>query len=203
MKTIELKLYKFDELSDEAKEKAISEYRENNVEYFWVEEWKDSLRKFTDYFGIETDWSVGTSSCSYCDMSRNNFDGEILELSGIRLRTYLLNNYYDIFYERKSYGQYKKRENGKWKYDRYSKIQYIETSCPFTGYCGDEDVISPMRNFIEKPSDNITFQELIGDCLTSWKDGLLADMEYQDSEEFAKEELDQRDYDFTEDGEIY
>jgi hypothetical protein len=49
-KTIEVKLYTFDELSDEVKEKVLDEYRYVNVDYdgwydFVVEDWEEKLEK--------------------------------------------------------------------------------------------------------------------------------------------------------------
>jgi len=201
METKTINVYEFDELSDQAKEYAISNYKDGNDEYFWMDEWSASLKEFAREFGIKHDYAVSPYSYSYCTMKENNFTQEQEELTEIRLRTFILNNFYHILYERKPYGKYEKRENSKWKYDRYSKIQYIETCCPFTGYCGDDDIIHPMREFIKNPY-NITLKELIEDCLEAWKAGIVGDMEYQDSDEFAEDEILSRGITFLETGEI-
>ncbi len=72
MKTIEINLYKFEELSDEAKKKAIQECQEN--EYYLDYEWWDGIYEdattIAGLMGIEIDkiyfngfWSQGDGAC--------------------------------------------------------------------------------------------------------------------------------------------
>ena len=66
MRTIEVKLYKFSELSDKAKERAISDWRNTGDNY---NDWTDdvsSLKAFLDHFRIqERGYSVSPYSYSY------------------------------------------------------------------------------------------------------------------------------------------
>ena len=62
MRTETIAIYSFDELSDKAKDKARSKYREN-CEFFWCDEAKDSINAFCEHFGVKlTQWNVGPYS---------------------------------------------------------------------------------------------------------------------------------------------
>lgn len=204
MRTETITIYKFNELSEEAKQKAISEYKDNTSEFTWTREWLDSLEKGLKNFGAELkDCSIDplNINCSSWRIVNNNTGTD--EMSGQRLRTWLVNNYWGNFYERKHYGEYRKIEKtGKYKYQYYSKCQQIETSCPFTGFCGDEDFMDVFREFLRKP-DSRTFDELLEDATEKLLRGMENDCEYQLSDEFIAEELDANEYEFNEDGRMY
>lgn len=201
MRTISVNLYQFSELSEEGKENAIEKWREKGIEYFWADEAFESLRKFCEEFNMDFH-NASYSQYSIADCRTNNIDDNILELSGIRLRTYILNNHYDILFEPKHYGEYKKNLNSNnWKYKRYSRIQYIETSCPFTGYCGDEDLLTPIRNFIKTPNKS-DFESLLTDCISSWVESANSDCEYQESDEAIIETIEANDYEFDSEGNL-
>ena len=64
------KVYKFSELSDDAKETAINAYRENNLDYEWWEYIYDDTKEIAALMGIEIDniyfsgfWSQGDGAC--------------------------------------------------------------------------------------------------------------------------------------------
>lgn len=76
MKTINV--YQFNELSEEAKEKAVQQYRSSGFEYAWQDESRDSLKAFCDLFNVKvTDYSIGTWGHSYIktDAENNHFRG--------------------------------------------------------------------------------------------------------------------------------
>jgi len=72
MRTIELEVVKFEELSDSAKQNARDWFRQGN-DYFW---WGDSLKsieKFCSEFGVKIKkYEVGTCSYSYMDTNADN-----------------------------------------------------------------------------------------------------------------------------------
>ena len=71
MKTITT--YSFSELSDQAKETAISDYRSKGSEYHWQDENRHSLSAFCALFGVKvTDWSIGTYGHSYIKTDADN-----------------------------------------------------------------------------------------------------------------------------------
>lgn len=198
MKTITVNLYSFNELSEEAKQSAIESYRQTTLEndFSWADEYIGTLKKAIPAFDYTLqDWSIDSLNANAstvkikCDLSN-----EVEELEGNRLRTYLLNNYYNVLFERKHYGEYK---GGKYPY--YSKIQKEITCCPFTGFCGDEDFLQPMRAFINKP-DSRTFTDLINDCIDNLLRALESDCESQLTDEYITETIEANDYTFEIDG---
>jgi hypothetical protein len=196
-RTIRTKIYKFNELSKKAKQTAIDNYLA--IEDFgWIydEAW-ESLKAFSDYFDISMD------SYDYNEPYRSRYsfkkDDTILELSGLRLRTYLLNNYYSLFFERRPYGEYEERDNGKWRYDRYSNCQFRETCCPFTGGCYDDDLLDPMRQFLETPG-NENFKDLLEECLSSLNKSVQGEIEGNSEEDAIADHFEANDYEFTADG---
>lgn len=59
MRTIEIQLFTFPELSDKAKERAIEAYR-YTIDFSWMDESRESIEAFCDAFGVKLrDWSVG------------------------------------------------------------------------------------------------------------------------------------------------
>ena len=78
METIEVVIYTFDELEDEAKEKARTWYRDG-LEYPWFSEAIDSIRAFVKHFGAELkDWQIGGGSGRdyiKTDATNENFRG--------------------------------------------------------------------------------------------------------------------------------
>ena len=62
MKTVEITVYNFDELTDTAKEKAREWYRDG-LEYPWWGDVRKSLNDFAGYFGVRIiEWSLGCGS---------------------------------------------------------------------------------------------------------------------------------------------
>lgn len=76
MKTKEITLYTFDELSDDAKEKALEHFRTVNVDFEWWDAVYDDAERIGAILGVEIDriyfsgfWSQGDGACfdgSYC-----------------------------------------------------------------------------------------------------------------------------------------
>lgn len=77
MRTIEKTVFTFDELSDDAKEKARDWYREGD-EFPWSEEYEVSINAFIDHFGASLkDWDIGPwSPLDYrVEFDNSNFRG--------------------------------------------------------------------------------------------------------------------------------
>ena len=92
MRTIRIKLYKFNELSKNAKQKAIENWRsQNEQDSFYFEEIEGSVKAVIELFNLKT-------GRTWDDIRTSHIDDNILELQGIRLYKYLVNNYYnDLF----------------------------------------------------------------------------------------------------------
>lgn len=163
MKEITIRLYDYDELSDEAKKTALEEWRSKNVEHFWGDEVRDTLKKLEEEFGIEVyGWEYGT--CSYdCGTIRfEHISDDQLALAGERARAFLWNNFgYLVMQPRRKW--YAVNRDGRADYSgavycsgdwknrwRESKVFFDRTydgTCPLTGVCFDNDALDPLACF--------------------------------------------------------
>lgn len=203
MRTETINIYKFSELSQESKEVAIKHYIDNYYKYGypWQYETYGSLAKFCKIFNIKLS-GCEVSINSSVDCSFSNIDENILGLCGIRLRTYLVNNFPKIIYEPKHYRELVK-VGEKYEYQRKSKILKDIANCPLTGYSADHWLIDPLLDFIQKPDPKKSFEELLNSCIYSWEVAASEECEWLESEEYIQEESEANEYEFNEDGTRY
>jgi len=218
MKTIELKIYSFSELSEEAQQKAISNYRNNGIDCQYIyDEAYQTIKKANELFNIKEGRN------SWLVFSLSHIDDNIMNLKGLRLRKYLINNF--ELYKGKFYAaigdnriinhpcikvhKYDMNKGARVSSSNfyYSRIQK-ENSCILTGVCYDDSFLGPMYDFINDyrnfPSANYqTFEDIIQYCFDSLKKDLESEEEYRNSDEAIKEEIEANEYEFTEDGKIY
>lgn len=191
MKTIEINLYKFDELSDEAKQKAYAKWLDSEREFNWGEDYLESLKHGLKHFGFELrKWDIDyyNATHAYIDFvytESNGYCDEEDTLRGVRLWKFL-----------------NRRHMGYWCKYQNMKRGLLDGNCPFTGVCFDESFLDPVREFMEIPED-ISFKELMKECVYKLLKDLKLDYEYQQSYGFFCEEMAANDIDFTEDGNIY
>lgn len=206
MRTIQTTVYKFNELSEEGKQKVIAHIRKTIDTWYIYNEARETVIKFNDNFGTEEGRN------SWLDVCTGHIDDCILELTGVRLRTYLLNNFFKALYTRRYFtlldGNRKHRmcvnhtrRDGTGFSQVYSNIRYNLGGCPLTGVCYDDDILSPFYEFINKP-DTRTFQDLIEEGFTNLKQSIESECEYQYTDEAIIETIEANDYEFTEDGEL-
>jgi hypothetical protein len=78
MEIIEVEIYGFEELDDDAKEKAREWWRQD-LDYPWFSESMDSIKAFAQHFGVTVmDWSLGSGSGRdyiKTDATNSNFRG--------------------------------------------------------------------------------------------------------------------------------
>ena len=77
MEIVEVKIYSFEELSEDAKDTA-RDWLRNGLEYPWWDESKGSIRAFVEHFGGQMlDWSLGERGRDYVktDITPENFRG--------------------------------------------------------------------------------------------------------------------------------
>jgi len=133
---------------------------------------------------IDWDYCSGSSTNVYFPQDDYNSDA-IENLSGARLWKYLQNNYGKI-------------------YSNYTK-SYINTfteSCVFTGFCADDVFLTPIVDFLKTPT-NITFRELIENCVHECIKSGCDDWEYTKSEGAVTEIILENNYEFTADGNLF
>jgi hypothetical protein len=206
MRTKTVTIHTFEELSDDAQQTAIDNWREQAIDFAWNAEWRDSLNAFCDVTGIDAyDWQVGYGG-SYVNWRFDGLEGiEPDDLTGLRLRTWLINNWLPKFRTGKWYSQSWDSKNrildcSKGGKSRYSRIQFEYDNCPLTGYCGDMSLIQPVLNFIAKPDSRTSLADIIEDCLSGWARDWEVDMEYQRSDEYIRDAIESNEYEFYADG---
>ena len=210
MKTIEINLYSFDELSDKAKEKAMNKYYENEDFYYIWDDAHKTVKEFCDKT------IVRTSINSWLEPNLNNIDDNIINLKGVRLMKYFINNF-DFLYKPKYLKSFDGNKNhkmitnktvqskGKSNVKKYcfatSNIQK-ETSCNLTGVCYDDDFLEPIYNFIKNPKENKNFEDVICECFYSLKNSIESEIEANQTIESFAELCEMNNYYFTEQGEM-
>lgn len=206
MKTIELKIYSFDELSHEAKEKAIQQYRENNIEFFWLDEIFESLQSlFSSCYNINVfDYHLDVSNSRL--KVKFSYD-EIANFTGKRALAWIENNLLCNIRYKHGIRYIKKRI---WKSDCVKNPQKLDGAfinlagkikeCPFTGYCTDDDFLSRLLDDIKSGS---TLKEAFEALASEYQKILNAEIDFQNSDEYISDYLIQNDYEFLESGEIY
>ncbi|MGB1317422.1 MAG: hypothetical protein ACPG5W_04425 [Flavobacteriales bacterium] len=210
MRTVTTTLFSFNELSEEAKQTAIESIRNEGIEtcHYWQEA-RNSVEQFHDEVGTRS------GNRSWLDINTGHIEDSILELSGNRLRTYLINNFGQLFYERKYRTSFSKeqrpathpmRKIEKWKDGTYwitHRSNFLtESCCPLTGVCYDEDLIEPLKKFIQKP-DERTFEDLLTECIESLRTSLENEDDYRASDEGITEDIEANDFEFEQDGTKY
>jgi len=179
MRTItkKIKLYSFDELSEEAKEKAHREYWRDE-HYFWENEALASLTAVFKYF----DSTLADYNIDWLEKYRCSIKIEVPdymdELSRKEFRDLII-----------GMGSYDK-ETLKGKGD-----------CKFTGYDADESVCDGIR--IAYANGERDMYNLLYAGYKTWLDACNKDAEYQFSMEGFVEHCKINEYEFTEDGELY
>ena len=199
METISINVYSFDELNEGAKERVLEEFRNSQFYADWIfQEATNTFKKFADLFGLKN-WEI-----DYLEPYRNTYrfciEDHILEMEGQRLATYLWNNYKDDLFKGKYYS--KTISHDPFKYvKRHSKIT-LDNSCVLTGVCYDDDLLTPIYEFLDKPKD-IDFRTLLNDCVYALCHSVSSECKYQYSEEAIAEHCEANELQFTESGEIY
>jgi len=213
MRTVETKIYKFDELNDDAKQTAIDYFRETEDFSWLIGEATDTLNAFCEIFPVR--WSNIDFTETYRSSWSVNLDDSVSELSGWRLSTYLWNNYRHGLYRGKYYGKLvntfpdgrpipKSKEHpiGQRHVFRHSNIT-MENSCILTGMCYDDSILGPIYDFMENPSDVVDFSDLLNDCMDTLISDVWNAIEAQYQDDNIIESIDAYGYEFTEDGKLF
>lgn len=191
MKEITIKLFTFEELSEEAKSKICDREREDSNGYGYMCQESDAwerhatLEKFCETFGIK--FNVDYDHCyRFINWKfENSIDDE--EICGKLLWRFLNKYYYDIRSRKYYSGKFHYDENGNYikgshRY-RYSRIQWIEQNCPFTGMCYDCDILQKIFEWYEKPDWRLSLHDLFEECFSYFLESWEKEDEYRMSDE--------------------
>ena len=191
MRTKTIEIYSINELSDEAKEHAIQEYRENNQEIFWADEILESLKGlFKNCSGVFLkNYSLG----EYNSWIMVDFTNEEVEnLSGKRAMAWVENNL--LSHIRIPYSGEKRKKLS--QYGQYYRAGMIKP-CPFTGYCADDDFLDSLLKDIKEGADLKTAFEGLA---SEYQKIINNEIEYQNSEEYIVEHMEANEYEFDKEG---
>ena len=210
MRTINIELFKFAELDDAAKKAALENVRAVYLDSsdFDFSEYHASLTAFADDIGIAVrDYSFGLDGCNV-DLDFDDLTAEYK--SGARLYAWIVNNVkglqpgprvYHVERDTVRHG-FKQRER---IVKRVSRIYSGDDCCNYTGVFCDESLLTPFREFLKAPTDETNLGDLVRAAVDSFCADLLADLEHQESDEYAQEWIENNgdEIEFTATGTIY
>lgn len=207
METInkEINIFTFDELSDSAKDTV---RYSGIVGDHWNSEGWESLKKWSELLGFTyRDVNIehfyverleATTINQYCHCDYDN------ELTGDRLRKWIINNHGSSLVKGKFYATPGKYVDGKYTYKKRHSNIIMDVNCP-TGYCLDYDFIEPLLQFLNEwgTGKYTTYEDVIMDCIRSWAKSLYADIQSQYEDEYISDYCEANEYRFLEDGTFY
>ena len=185
METIQINIYQFNELGENAKKKALENHREN---IYFMHVWSDineTIVQALKHFNATFDYNFIDFANPNLSSYAIKMDEEIAQISNLLLHDYLCFHHEPIIpiYQEKI-------------------VKLSEFSCPFTGTCYDDDFLKPYVEFMVKPV-NITFKELLESCVRSLWKVMQNEYEYMFTEEYYNETCNANGIMFLEDGRAF
>lgn len=208
MKQVNVKLYSFEELSENAKNRVISDNRDDIYSWHANDIWctaMETLKKFEYFFdcrasGVEID--IYRHYCSVSVQGDYNDTTELADITGRHLQRmvdYIVENY---IIKKKVYYHPNYLKNGK---KRTSKFQREFTGYELTGMCYDYDILKPVIDFYSgkmRPGKSFSYQDLMELCIDSLLASIQKELEWVYSDEYIADYItDSFDDDFLETGE--
>jgi hypothetical protein len=202
--TKKYEVFTFDELSEQAKEKAINDYIYQDDYGFQHEDNQEQLKELCnlldiDIKKIEYEYGYRTYiNCkfdinditSYIDYSKkvSNQGFHVQEnRTGLKLYKWIQNNI-NIYDKKKLY-------NHNYKKFRISKILHEEQI--------EDYFIKPLLNFISNPDNSTTWEDIVKDCLETWITTCNKNYLSYYSSENISEIIRENEYVFLSDGKIF
>lgn len=203
MRTIieEKNIYKFDELSSQAKQKAVYHFA-CSMDYSFNEDNRQSVELFLASIGYNlVNYCISDCEPSWIRISSRDSDQE--SLTGTRLYGFIYKWYAANFLTRKRYSKgniYSKESK-----IRLSRINRVEEGCPFTGYYMDDAATAYIKAtlFEGKFDPTMTLDEFVHNCIDLFVKDWQADYEYYYSEENVEELSEANEWEYLEDGSFY
>lgn len=167
-----IEVFKFTELDAEVQDEIIERARERRAgqEAPWASEWRDTLDAFCKIFPVS--WRSFDIDNFHCQWTWTGCTG-VANYDG----------------------------EAAWEWLQEEGIFDIDfDNVPLTGFCGDCDILEPLKKFKENPDSVPDLRQVVEDCISSWMSGYRQDVEYHQSEECVREYLENDDQEYTEDG---
>lgn len=204
MRTIETKVYHYDELSSEAKANAINSLRdrlsENRIDAE-AYDYRNALKKIEEIFGIKVrDWSVNGYSPTYFRFYFVNLDEDIENEPKFLLR-YLNRDVLPCIDCRKTYyakNYYKSHKKRKSRIISYPKYDFC-----ITGAWTDIAVDNALNNIKESIMQGKSARDFVSDILDNFFKQWNKDCEYAYSDEAIEDDIVNNEYEFLENGKPY
>lgn len=178
MRTQEITVYKFNELSDNGKENVLDTWRSKGYPIDWIDEIFASYEAVKDLFNM-------------------HYEGEemVAQFEGIRAYSWLENNFFGQL--RIPFKGSKRKELAQFgAFYRPGKIK----PCPFTGYCSDEDFMDVLRDTINGGGCLSTIPRRLEE---KYEEICQNEEEYQNTDAYIIDCIEANDYEFNEDGTIH
>jgi len=209
MRTIRTKVYKFNELSEQAKQKAINNWRNQQQDYqYYFDEIVDSIKAVVELFDLKT-------GREYTDIRTSHIDDNILNLKGVRLYKYIVNNYSNNLFTPTYIKSIDRAVNwkqfvcktrtaaDKTKYTQIYSKQKKDNCCVLTGICYDDIILQPIYDFLKHPDTTKNFHDLFQELENAICNTVSNTEEWLNSDEFITDEIEVNGYEFKIDGTIF
>jgi hypothetical protein len=217
MELIVTPAYELSELSHEAKNKAYTDFYNNNQYDFELIDIKETLNAFCDIFNISWKKFDFTQYCSIDYVLHLKED--ILNLKGKRLISYLWNNYRNDLFKGKylksktfeaipatkhKYQSFKlsRRNDNKYYWCTYRSNINLEAEAVLTGNYLDMDILEPIYKILREYDPYTTFEELMDKCLNNYLSQCNINYEYYYSFDNFAEISEINEYRYNEQGKL-
>lgn len=199
--TTTITIYKFDELSEKAKEKVISEEREFEMEIN-RDELIDCMKSAMNEMGIAIkDYSIGIDGSGYINLS---VDDDAEELEGVRAYKWIVNNCFSDVDKKKMYWQ--KNVDIRSCKSLTSSIESKDwmDNCPFSGWCYDFAVKEAWDSWCNdlRKGKSPSIRDFLDELEWAYLKELSDEYDGFDEAE-ARDIAEANGYEFLEDGTIY
>lgn len=214
MKTKTITLYSFDELSDKAKQKAIENLYDLNVDYEWWENTYDDFHSMAKYFGIDVDLKKTWFTGFYQQGQGSAYTADV---DVIKLVACVKGHLWKEYAPKDTLSFYDVTPN----IERVCKLiskDFIDGSCYVEAtnretsikVSFDYDIYNTNERWDQEPANVLNaindLEILVSDVCKTLNDwffkNLQTEYDYLTSEEAIIESIQANDYTFTEDGKL-
>ena len=200
MRTIERKIYHYDELSEQAQKVAIESMRDE-ISNVRIEsdsyEYRNTLDKIAQIFGVKVyDWSVNEYNF-YFRFEFTNIEEETENEPRLLLR-YLNTNVLPCIDNKRRYYSKTGRASRKSRILYDNSYEYCLTGC----WC-DSAVDNALNNIGQSLKKHLNVREFVESILEGFFEQWQNDCEYSTSDECITETIKANDYEFYENGKPY